>query len=102
VTKDYVELAFSYVDNGDDKVCVEVHMGERKQANFVCDMYMPVISHDSDFEESKFGTPNCEGEATRIMIAAAGHTVIVKDIKAKIVQRQDNFRSGVIDTSRCI
>ena len=46
LAKDYVDLTFSIIDNGDDKVCVEVNLGPRKLVNFVCDMYIPEVSLD--------------------------------------------------------
>lgn len=69
---DYAELEVTIHDNGDDKVFVEVALGPSKHIALACEMYLPILGNQG-------------GE--RIMIAAAGNTVILKEIKAKIVQR---------------
>ena len=70
--KDYVDIKFSLIDNGDNKVCCEIQIGHRKQINIICDMYLPSI----DDEPLK-----------RMMVGGSGNTTIIKDISAKMVQR---------------
>ena len=36
-----------------------------------------------------------------MMMAAAGHTVIVKEVRARMVPRMDTIKQGVIDSNKC-
>ena len=71
-------------DNGDNRVCLEVLVGEKKTINVLADMYVP---------------PNhSEVEGSRVMVGATGHTVLVREVKAKLVQREEAFKVGLVDS----
>ena len=59
-------------DNGDNYVYVEIGLSPSKKISLVCDMYLPVL-------EGK--------KSDRVMMASAGNMTVIKEIKAKILQR---------------
>lgn len=67
---DYAELELTVHDNGDNKVFVEIALGPSKHIALTSDMFLPILGNQG-------------GE--RVMMASAGGTVVLKDIKAKIV-----------------
>lgn len=41
--EDFVDFNFDLVDNGDDKVCLEFKLDDKKQINIICPMYVPIV-----------------------------------------------------------
>jgi hypothetical protein len=79
-----VDVCLTVHDNGDNRVCLEVLVGEKKTINVLTDMYVP---------------PNhSEVEGSRVMVGATGHTVLVREVKAKLVQREETFKVGLVDS----
>ncbi len=50
---------------------MEVLVGEKKTLNVLTDMYVPPVYNDV--------------EGSRVMVGATGHTVLVREVKAKLV-----------------
>lgn len=79
-----MDVCLTLHDNGDNRVCVEVLVGEKKTLNVLTDIYVP--------------TSHTEVEGGRVMVGATGHTVLVREVKAKLVQREDTFKVGLVDS----
>lgn len=80
VRKDFSEMELTVHDNGDEKVCLEISLGPQKKLSLICDMFLPIVRGHNE------GT-TLPAQRQKVMMAAAGNTVILKEIKAKIVQR---------------
>ncbi len=83
LTKDYVDLSLTLIDNGDDKLCVEIPIGQRRILNVASEgLYMP--------KEVK----------STMMIGMVGEGRI-REIGCKMGGRSEGFQMGIVDTGRC-
>lgn len=62
-SEDYVDFNITLIDNGDDKLCLQVSLNEKKTLNLVCQMFIPVF------------------DLTKILFAGSGHATYLKDLK---------------------
>lgn len=75
--EDYVDFSVNLIDNGDEKLCLQVHLAKQKTINMVCSMYNPVF------------------EPCKVMFAGSGYATYIKDLKVRQVPRLDYFKSGL-------
>jgi len=70
-------VQFTFIDNGDDKVCLEVNMDNEKKLSIICDLFIPVT------------------EPSKVMVAASGQSVQLREMSLKQMNRTGGFRSGI-------
>eukprot|EP00347_Sterkiella_histriomuscorum_P004759 403359216 len=75
--EDYVDFNMTMIDNGDDRVCLQVGLNDKKTLNLICQMYMPVF------------------EPTKVLFSGSGHATYLKEVNIKQIQRQEYFKSGL-------
>lgn len=63
--EDYVDFNITLIDNGDDRVCLQVGLNDKKTLNLICQLYIPVF------------------DATKILFAGSGHATYLKEISIK-------------------
>ena len=80
--EDYIDFSLEMIDNGDDKICVEFQLEKEKVINITCAMYVPMP------------------EMSTIMIAGAGHSVYIRTVSLKQINRVDNFKTGIQITEK--
>ena len=77
-----MDIKFSLTDNGDDKVYLEVFLSNDKKIVNVCSLYTPQL------------------EPSRLMIGGLGHSVYIKELSLRQVNRKDEVKSGFVSHSQ--
>ena len=63
--EDFVDFSVNLIDNGDEKLVLQVHLGKQKTINMVCSMYNPVF------------------EPCKVMFAGSGFATYIKELKVR-------------------
>ena len=87
LSEDYVDFSVTLVDNGDDRLCLQVALGQARTLNLVCQMFVPV------FEPSKILFAG--KTAYSLIWVGSGHATYLKEVKIRQTQRQEFFKSGM-------